>query len=71
MKKALGKKAIAAILGCGLMFIFDVLGYRNEESIEAIKQLLIAYILGQGVADLGKSAKQVEKQVEKGLSRVI
>ena len=58
---AISKKAIAAILGCVTMFLFDVLDYRNVESIEAIKQLLICYVLGQSVADFGKGAAQATR----------
>jgi len=57
---SISKKAIAAVAGCTVVFILNLVGYEDTEAINQIVALVSAYILGQGVADFGKSAKQIK-----------
>lgn len=54
------KKLLAAITGGFVVVLLDLIGYDNKESVEAIKQLAIAYIVGQGLTDIGKSKAIIE-----------
>ena len=51
------KKAISAIAGVIVAFALKYGLELDTESVAAVISPIIAYILGQGVADFGKAAK--------------
>lgn len=57
----LGKKLIAAILAMLLSLFGEKLG-AEEDAIEQTTAVLMAYIVGQGIADAGKERAKVEKK---------
>ena len=55
------KKALAAILA----IVVQIIGYINPELAlvaEQVGTVIIGYIVGQGIADLGKEKAKVEKE---------
>ena len=57
VRQALGsKKFLAAVLGAVLAAVGPALGL-SPEAVEQAVQLVTAYVLGQGIADWGKSRK--------------
>lgn len=51
-----GKKAVAAIVGIGLQFV----PWLDSDTKAEITKLVMAFILGQGVADFGKERAALE-----------
>lgn len=49
-----GKKMIAAAVGVAVQFIPGI----SSDAKNEIRTLLVGYILGQGLADLGKEARR-------------
>jgi len=58
------KKALACIVGLVAVVLSMLLGKLGvsipEDRIEEMVALLCAYVLGQGISDFGKGAKQVD-----------
>lgn len=56
------KKAIALIVGL-LIMLADSAGLSlPEEDLTNIVQMIMAYIVGQGIADAGKEAAKIDAQ---------
>ena len=63
LKKRLGSKKCQALITGILLVVFqEGRGLSNEASLSLIG-LVSVYILGQGVADAGKEAVRVEKEM--------
>lgn len=52
------KKATAALLGSLIVGVGGQLGLSEQTTME-IASIVVAYILGQGIADQGKGAKEI------------
>lgn len=57
----MSKKLLMAIAGVVSVALGEFLGVPEEASMQ-ILAIVVSYILGQGIADLGKEAKKIEKK---------
>lgn len=62
------KKMIALISTAILVLFKDTFGLAPEQ-VQALEVLAASYIVGQGVADVGKEAKKVELEAAKTKSK--
>ena len=57
------KKFVTALIGAAVLFAGDLLGL-NPATQAQITGLIVTYILGQSLADIGKEKAKIEHHVE-------
>jgi hypothetical protein len=60
LPKHVSKKALALVAGCLLVFLGQYLGVEIDE-VEEIVKLIMAYLVGQGLADFSKEKKETKQ----------
>lgn len=58
------KKLIAMVTGIALSLLFHYLGLEPSEIMAYINSPVAAFIIGQGVADIGKEAEKIKKGIK-------